>query len=390
MEQNEHDQKMKRRLSKICEHDSVQREAKELIDVRGIAGLANAAAERLDRRAFLGAMTGAAATLGMVSMFSGEARAAELDLPPVKYKAVHCSLGMEIFWVQVGANTLVNLGRILGFDYKILDGKLNVENQRSQLENVASHAKEYDLISIQPNAIGAFTDPAKQIIAAGVPLLDIDTRLTEKLGDLGILCFTEPDNEYMGAAVTEEVCAAMGFEGGIVETQGMLTHTGAQGRHRGFMKTVKKYPKIKVLDQTPANWDRNLVRETWENLLVKYGKEIKGGVFHNDDMALAAQSACQANGLEAGAKGIFLAGVDATKPALAEFQKGRLYATVANPPSRDHGFALWAAYYHIVRGEKADQIPTYISCDGPLYSRGDPLIEEKVNSGMWLSDHFLI
>jgi ribose transport system substrate-binding protein len=382
--------KVRRDLAQICERESVQREANEIIERKGLRGLADAAASRLDRRSFMTAMTGAAATLGVLNLAGSDARAAEAQLPPIQYKAVHSSIGLSIFWTQAGAQTLINLGRILGIDYKILDGKLNVEEQRRQMEGIASNAKEFDLVSIQPNAIGAFTEPCKQIIAAGVPLVDIDTRLTPKLEDLDILCFTEPDNDYMGAAVTEQICAAINYEGGIIETQGMLTHTGAQGRHRGFESVIKKYPKITVLDQTPANWDPNRVREIWDNLLVKYGNKIKAGFFHNDDMALAAQSACKSAGFEAGAKGIVLGGVDAVKPALIEFQKDRLYATVANPPGRDHGFGLWAAYYHIARGEKTGSNPKYISCDGPLYSRADPLIAEKVVSGMWLSDHFLI
>ena len=383
-------QKVKSRLSQICEHDSVQREASEIIGSKGVKGLADAAASRLDRRSFMTAMTGAAATLGVMNLAGSDARAAEAQLPPIQYKAVHSSIGLSIFWTQAGAKTLTNLGRILGIDYKILDGKLDVDEQRRQMEGVASSAKEYDIVSIQPNAIGAFTEPCKRITAAGVTLVDIDTRLTKNLDDLDILCFTEPDNDYMGAAVTEQLCAAINYEGGIVETQGLLTHTGAQGRHRGFESIVKKYPKITVLDQTPANWDANKVREIWDNLLVKYGNKIKAGFFHNDDMALAAQSACKSSGFEAGAKGIFLGGVDAVKPALEEFQKDRLYATVANPPGRDHGFGLWLAYYHIARGEKAGSNPKYISCDGPLYSRADPLIAEKVVSSIWLSDHYLI
>jgi ribose transport system substrate-binding protein len=386
-----HIQNLKKKLERACETNSTQREAKEIIDSKGLGEFANIAANHLGRRAFLATMGGAAASLSLLNLFTGKAHAADKDyLPPQKYNAVYCSLGMSIFWVTAGAETLKQLGEMLGFKFKIYDGKLNVDNQRQQIETVASQAKDWDAIFIHPNAIGAFTEPCKKIIEAGTPLIDIDTRLTEKLDDLGILTFTEPDNEFMGAAVTEELCSAINFEGGIVETQGMLTHTGAQGRHRGFMKTIKKYPKIKILDQTPANWDQNKVREIWDNLLVKYGKEIKAGFFHNDDMALAAQAACQSNGFEAGAKGIFLGGVDAVGPALTEFKKGRLFATVANPTSRDHGFGLWAAYYHIVRGEEAKKIPKHIICDGPLFSRSDPLIWEKVESGIWLSDHFLI
>ena len=123
----------------------------------------------------------------------GEARAAGTDyLPPQKYNAVYCSLGMSIFWVTDGADTLKNLGEILGFKFKIYDGKLNVDNQRQQIETVASQAKDWDAVFIHPNAIGAFTEPCKKIIAAGTPLIDIDTRLTEKLEDLDIVTFTEP------------------------------------------------------------------------------------------------------------------------------------------------------------------------------------------------------
>lgn len=145
---------------------------------------------------------------------SGEARAQEKNyLPPQKYNAVYCSLGLSIFWVHAGAETLEKLGQMLGFKFKIYDGKLNVENQRGQIETVSSQAKDWDAVFIHPNAIGAFTEPCKAIISKGVPLVDIDTRLTEKLEDLNILTFTEPDNEFMGASVTEELCRAINYEG---------------------------------------------------------------------------------------------------------------------------------------------------------------------------------
>ena len=293
-------------------------------------------------------------------------------------------------WVRGGVETCKNLGEILGIKFKIYDAKFSIENQRSQFETVTSHAKDYDAVLIHPGAIGAYTAPSKKIIGAGSLLVDIDTRLTKNINDLDILCFTEPDNEHMGAVVTEAICKAMNYEGGIVESQGMLTHTGAQGRHRGFEKTVKKYPKIKVLDQTPTNWDPNKSREIWENLLVKYGKKIKGGFFHNDGLALAAQSACKANGFEAGAKGIFLGGVDAIASDLKEFMKGRLLATVANPTGRVHGYGVWAVYYTLARGEKRSEIPKHIHCDGPFFSHFDPQIKDKVDSAIWLSAHYLL
>lgn len=380
----------KKYLKAACENDSIQREAKEIIDNKGLAEFASIAAKKLDRRSFFGVMGGAAASLSMLNLFSSTAEAKKPDLPPVKYNAVYCSLGLANAWVRGGAATCTKLGEILGIKFKIYDAKFSIEQQRSQFETVASQAKDYDVVLIHPGAIGAYTAPSKKILKAGSLLVDIDTRLTKNIDDLDILCFTEPDNEYMGAIVTEEICKAMNYEGGIVETQGMLTHTGAQGRHRGFEKTVKKYSKIKILDQTPTNWDPNKAREIWENLLVKYGDKIKGGFFHNDGLALAAQSACKANGFEAGSKGIFLGGVDAIAIDLKEFMKGRMLATVANPTGRVHGYGLWAAYYTLARGEKKGQVPKHIHCDGPFYSHFDPQIRSKVDSSIWLSAHYLL
>ena len=153
-EKNERVQKMKRRLEKVCEADTTQREAKGIIEEKGLKEFATVAARNLDRRSFLTAMGGAAFSLGLLNFMSGEAKAQEKNyLPPQKYNAVYCSLGLSIFWVHAGAETLEKLGQMLGFKFKIYDGKLNVENQRGQIETIASQAKDWDAVFIHPNAI---------------------------------------------------------------------------------------------------------------------------------------------------------------------------------------------------------------------------------------------
>jgi ribose transport system substrate-binding protein len=99
--------------------------------------------------------------------------------------------------------------------------------------------------------------------------------------------FFAPDNEFMGAAVTEVLMDQIGGEGIVVMTQGALGHTGAQGRARGFWNVVKKYPKVEVVDTTPANWGVTKVASIWDLLLAKFSK-IDAAYFHNDDLALAA------------------------------------------------------------------------------------------------------
>ncbi len=370
-----------KKLQELVRRDSKVREASEIITEKGMGVFAEKAAERLDRRSFFkwaGLVTPGLAVAGGSLTFLGKAVAAEP--PKTKFRGAYSSIALAILWVNQGAETLKKLGEILGFDIDVLDGRNQPNTQRQQIEQLVARAKEYNVVFIHPSAIGAFTEPVKELIARKIPVYDIDTKLVEDLSTLDIACFTEPDNEFMGSVVTEALCKKIGYKGNIVHTQGRLTHTGAQGRTRGFQKTVKKYPDIKVIDETPGDWDGARVQAIWRDLLVKYDK-IDAGFFDNDDMALAAGSAIRAAGREGK---VVLGGVDSTVPALEEMKKGHLEYSVFNPASRVHGFALWAAYYQMVKKEKP---PKFIRCDGPFTTR-DNLTD--VESYIWLGNHFLL
>jgi ribose transport system substrate-binding protein len=249
---------------------------------------------------------------------------------------------------------------------------------------IASKADEYDVVFIHPAAIGAYTEPVKELISKGVVVVDIDTLLVPDLSTLDILTFTEPDNIYMGSAVTEYLCQKIGYKGNVVHTQGQLTHTGAQGRAKGFRQVVSKYPDIKVIDETPGEWQIDKTRQIWDSLLVKYDK-IDGGFFHNDDMALGAYAALQAVDR---AQDTVLCGVDAMAPALRELKKGHIQATVFNPACRVHGYAFWAAWFHLVNKVKKADIPTFIRCDGPMVTVDST--PEEIDSYIWCNEHYLI
>ncbi len=374
-----------KKLEELVHTDSKVKEAVDIVTTEGLESFAEKAADRLDRRDFMkyaGLVTSGLTLAGGSLTMMGKAVAAE---PPAKkYRGAYSSIGMQILWVSQGAETLKALGEVLGFEMDILDSRNQVSLQRQQVEQLVARSKEYNAVFIHPSAIGAFTEPVKELIKNKIPVFDIDTKLVDDLDSLGIAAFTEPDNEFMGSVVTEALCKKIGYKGNIVHTQGRLTHTGAQGRTRGFHKAVEKYPDVKVIDETPGDWDGAKVQQIWRDLLVKYDK-IDAGFFDNDDMALAAYSAIRAAGRE---KDIVLGGVDSTAPALEEMKKGHLTYSVFNPSSRVHGFALWAAYYNLVKKESLDKIPgRFIRCDGP-FTTVDNL--RDVDSYIWLTKHYLL
>src|SRR5690606_12698538 len=135
----------------------------------------------------------------------------------------------------------------------------SIEKQLQDIQTIAS--QEYDFVAIHPNASDAFLDATDQIIASGTPLIDMDTRLVQDLdafSDYGHLTYLEPDNIYMGSTVATELFNAMGGEGEVIHTQGLLSHTGAQMRAEGFNAVLANYPGITVVDETPGDWQGDI------------------------------------------------------------------------------------------------------------------------------------
>ncbi len=295
-----------------------------------------------------------------------------------KYKAAYSSVGLAATWVAQGADTMKFFGDLLGIEWKVYDPAFSVDQQRKDMEDIA--AQDWDFVAVHPLAVEAYVDPAKQIISRGIPLIDIDTKLANDLSTLDIVTFIEPDNVWMGEQVTKKLVEAMDYKGKIVHTQGMLTHTGAQGRAKGFHNIVDQYPDIEVVDETPADWSTDKTRQIWEDLLVKY-PDIKAGFFHNDDMALAGYEAIKAAGKEGQ---IVIGGIDGMPHALQAVIDGKLLATAVNPTGRIHGYATWIGYFLVSGRDKMEDIPKFIRADGPL-------IDKNIAPGiLYLSTHLLI
>jgi len=219
------------KLQRLLHTSSKMKEASEIITTEGIESFARRAAERLDRRSFfkwIGLVTPGLALAGGGLTFAGKAVAAEPT--KTKFRGAYSAIALQILWVNQGAETLKALGETLGFQIDILDGRNQVTTQRQQVEQLAARSKEYNCVFIHPSAIGAFTEPVKELIANKVTVYDIDTKLVEDLSTLDIASFTEPDNEFMGGVVTEALCKKIGYKGNIVHTQGPRAGRAASRR----------------------------------------------------------------------------------------------------------------------------------------------------------------
>src|SRR5215218_4714291 len=320
------------------------------------------------------AFKGTFATLGALAMATGVGRHVTAaqglatlgllpeDLPEKKYTAATSEISAASTWVSHGMETAKFFGDLLGVEVTSFDGEF----------------------AVHPSASDALVDAANQIIAAGVPLIDIDTRLVqdpEEFESFGHLTFFEPDNIYMGSTVSNELFKAMGGEGQVIHTQGQLAHTGAQARAEGFHQTLANYPNIEVVDESPGDWKVDQTASLWQDLLQRF-PDVKGGFFHSDDMALAASSVVEAAGLQDQVK---IVGVDGLRNVCEAILADKMLASVINPSGRIHGGATWAGYLHksgtdMYKKDYGD-FPKFIRTDG------GPITKDNAAGYIWLGDN---
>jgi ribose transport system substrate-binding protein len=323
---------------------------------------------------------GAAALLsgwGLDSLM-GPAMAAEaVGRSEKPLKAAFSNAGLQATWCAQGKQAAEFWGKLFNVEVTWFDGELSATKQRAAIDNMAS--QKWDFVAIQAFGIGTLTAPVNKMIESGTPVIDMDT-LIAPLDQINVHSFLAPDNEFMGASVTQALVNKIGGEGTMIMTQGALGHTGAQGRARGFESVVKKFPKIEVLNTDPGDWDVTKVARIWETHLTKYPK-ISAAFFHNDDMALAAYNVMKAHNRTE----ILIGGVDAMPPAIQAVADGRMFATVRNPSCRIHGGAIIAGVAAVVAGEKTGAgIPKNIVTDGPVVTK------DNAPGMQWMQDHFLI
>jgi len=321
---------------------------------------------------------GAAALLGLgITPAMAQQMAKDTGRSAKPLKAAFSNAGLQATWCAQGKQAAESWGRRFNVDVTWFDGELNATKQRAAIDDMAS--QQWDFVAIQAFGIGTLTAPVKKMIAAGVPVIDMDT-LIAPLDSIDVHSFIAPNNEFMGSAVTQALVDAIGGKGIMTMTQGALGHTGAQGRARGFDSIMKKYPDIQVVDRQPGDWDVSKTARIWETLLTKYPK-IDAAYFHNDDMALAAYNVMKQHGRTE----IKIGGCDAMPPALAAISDGRMLASVRNPSGRIHGGAIVAGVAAVTGGEKTGGgIPKNIVADGPVVTK------ENAPGLAWMEAHFLI
>lgn len=151
------------------------------------------------------------------------------------------------------------------------------------------------------------------------------------------------DGNVGGYEIAKKLFAAMGGSGNIIALQGILDNVPAKQRYAGLQKALAENPKIHLVDQQTAEWNRNKAFQVTQTLLAKHNGQVQGIWAANDDMALGAVQALKAKNLVGK---VPIVGIDAVPEALQAIKTGNLgyVATVSSDAYWQGGAGLALAY----------------------------------------------
>ncbi len=320
--------------------------------------------ESFSRRGFLEGLGATGAGLSLSALLSAcssdtQAQKSGIGTPPNsrRLSAAFTNNSLTTTWCAQGKQIAETWGKWFGVDVHWFDGGASIDQQRKALDTIAS--KNWDFVAIQAVSVDTLIQPVQYLLDNGIPVIQMDTEI-DSSNSTNITTFIAPDNVHMGEESAIALFEKMGGQGKVIMTQGQLGHTGAQGRTRGFYQALAKYPNIELIAKDPADWDVNKTTQLWEGYLARY-KDIGGGFFHNDDMALAALKVIQQAG-----RSISISSIDAMPPAIRAVINGSLVTTVRNPSGRIHWGALFVG---ILAANGIKDIPAYILADGPTVTQ---------------------
>ena len=179
--------------------------------------------------------------------------------------------------------------------------------------------RHVDAICIVPSSSSSVIVALKKAEAAGIPVINIDTRINEeKVKNAGLkpVPFIGTDN-YSGAAMGADYAMKnLGIEGSKVAIlTGISGQQNAADRRNGFVDNVKG---IDIVAEQTANWEVEQGYNVLQNIL-QANPDITFVSCGNDGMALGAAQAVK----EAGkADSVKVFGFDAVSAALDAIEEG--------------------------------------------------------------------
>ncbi|KQL45744.1 D-ribose transporter subunit RbsB [Brevibacillus choshinensis] len=228
-----------------------------------------------------------------------------------------------------------------GAELLVVDAQDDTAKQISGVEDLIQ--KKVSVIMINPTDSAAIVTAVEAANKANIPVITVD-----RAAEGGqVVSHIASDNVKGGKMAGDFILEKLGGKGNIVELQGIAGTSAARDRGKGFHEAVDNKEGVKVVASQPADFDRAKGLSVMENIL-QSNKDVQAVFAHNDEMALGALQAVEAQG-----KNIIVVGFDATDDAVKSVNDGKMGATVAQKPAAIGETAVQTAL-KVAKGEKVE------------------------------------
>jgi ribose transport system substrate-binding protein len=224
------------------------------------------------------------------------------------------------FFVALRDGAQAEAGSV-GINLVTVDAQNDAAKQIAGVEDLIQ--KKVPVILLNPTDSDAVANVVKEATAAGIKVISLD----RAVNGAEVSSHIASDNVAGGKMAGEFLLKKLGGKGNVVEIEGLPGSSAARERGEGFGSVIAGQPRVKLVAEQPANFDRAQGLSVMENIL-QGNKDIQGVFAQNDEMALGAERAIE----EADLKNVVVVGFDATPDGVAAVKAGKLAATVQQKP----------------------------------------------------------
>jgi ABC-type sugar transport system substrate-binding protein len=200
----------------------------------------------------------------------------------------------------------------LGHDATLFDSQNDPATEAAHFENII--ASGYSAILLNPTDSDGSIANVRKAKASGIPVFCIDREINVTNA---ATCQVLSDN-YSGCVDLGEYFAEqLGEKGKYVEILGLVGDNNTWNRSKGFHSVVDRFPKLKMVAQQSADFDRGKAHDVMESLLQAHA-DINAVFCGNDAMAMGAYQALVSAGKSKQVKVFGFDGADDVVRLIAE------------------------------------------------------------------------
>ena len=186
------------------------------------------------------------------------------------------------------------LGKKLNIPVQIVDSEGSSQKEISKIQAILAQGDKTNLVFVNTVAssdVPPIINSCKQANAYCVIWWNKpDNYEPWDQGD-NFVAFQKHGGVDSGRCTAQTLADAIGKTGGIIALGGVQDSTTSQTRIAGLQDELKKYPDVKLLEVRPANWDPQMAFQETQNMIAKYGDQIKGIWAADDGMIIGAKEA---------------------------------------------------------------------------------------------------